>query len=60
MGRLVPQGHPASRRTLRELPEARRQQMSGTEFHHYTREQFVSEFFPDAEDKAAITAKLHI
>ena len=34
--------------------------MSGTEFHHYTREQFVSEFFPDAEDKAAITAKLHI
>jgi DNA-binding XRE family transcriptional regulator len=30
--------------------------MSGTEFHHYTRDEFISEFFPDAGDKAAITA----
>ncbi len=27
-----------------------------SEFHHYTREEFLSEFFPDAGDKAAIAA----
>ena len=30
--------------------------MTGNEFHRYTREEFLGEFFPDAEDKAAITA----
>ncbi len=29
-----------------------------SEFHHYTREEFLSEFFPDAEDKATIAAGL--
>ncbi len=30
--------------------------MSNSEFRHYTREEFLGEFFPDAEDKAAIAA----
>ena len=30
--------------------------MSSTEFHHYTREEFLGEFFPDPADKAAIAA----
>ena len=29
--------------------------MSSQEFHHYTREEFLDEFFPDAQDQAAIT-----
>jgi DNA-binding XRE family transcriptional regulator len=27
-----------------------------SEFHHYTREEFLGEFFPDAGDKAAVAA----
>jgi DNA-binding XRE family transcriptional regulator len=27
-----------------------------SEFHHYTRDEFLGEFFPDPADKAAITA----
>jgi hypothetical protein len=30
--------------------------MSSTEFHHYTRDEFLGEFFPDPADKATITA----
>ena len=30
--------------------------MSSTEFHRYTREDFLGEFFPDPADKAAIAA----
>ncbi|MDR2984879.1 MAG: helix-turn-helix domain-containing protein [Nocardiopsaceae bacterium] len=30
--------------------------MSGTEFHHYTGEEFLDEFFPDARDRASIVA----
>jgi DNA-binding XRE family transcriptional regulator len=30
--------------------------MSGTEFHHYTRDEFLEEFFPDTGDRAAIAA----
>ena len=29
--------------------------MSSTEFNHYTRDEFLGEFFPDPADKAAIT-----
>jgi len=28
--------------------------MSSSEFHHYTRDEFLGEFFPGTEDKAAI------
>jgi DNA-binding XRE family transcriptional regulator len=27
-----------------------------TEFHHYTRDEFIAEFYPDPADQAAITA----
>ena len=30
--------------------------MSGSEFHHYTRDEFLAEFYPDPADKAAIVA----
>jgi hypothetical protein len=30
--------------------------MSSSEFHHYTRDEFLGEFFPDAEDKAGVAA----
>jgi DNA-binding XRE family transcriptional regulator len=30
--------------------------MSSTEFHHYTRDEFLGEFFPDPADKPAIAA----
>ena len=30
--------------------------MSGSEFHHSTRDEFLAEFYPDPADKAAITA----
>ncbi|HEX9032773.1 MAG TPA: XRE family transcriptional regulator [Streptosporangiaceae bacterium] len=30
--------------------------MTSPEFHHYTRDKFLDEFFPDADDKAAIAA----
>ena len=30
--------------------------MSGSEFHHYTRDEFLDEFYPDPADKAAIAA----
>jgi DNA-binding XRE family transcriptional regulator len=32
--------------------------MSGAEFHHYTRDEFFDEFFPDAGDQAAIAARM--
>jgi hypothetical protein len=28
--------------------------MSGSEFRHYTRDEFLDEFYPDPADKAAI------
>jgi hypothetical protein len=30
--------------------------MSSSEFHHYTRDEFLTEFYPDPDDKAAIAA----
>ena len=30
--------------------------MSSSEFHHYTRDEFLTEFYPDPADKAAIAA----
>ena len=30
--------------------------MSSSEFRHYTRDEFLAEFYPDPADKAAITA----
>ena len=30
--------------------------MSGSEFHHYTRDEFLAEFYPDPADKAAVAA----
>src|SRR5947199_9195353 len=30
--------------------------MSSSEFHHYTRDEFLAEFYPDPDDKAAIAA----
>ena len=27
--------------------------MSSSEFHHYTRDEFLAEFYPDPADKAA-------
>jgi hypothetical protein len=30
--------------------------MSNSEFHHYTRDEFLAEFYPDSADKAAIAA----
>ena len=30
--------------------------MSGSEFHHYTRDEFLAEFYPDPADRAAVTA----
>ena len=30
--------------------------MSSSEFHHYTRDEFLAEFYPDPADKAAIAA----
>jgi DNA-binding XRE family transcriptional regulator len=30
--------------------------MSGSEFHHYTRDEFLAEFYPDPADKAAVTS----
>ena len=30
--------------------------MSGSEFHHYTRDEFLAEFYPDPADRAAIVA----
>lgn len=40
---------------LRGLPEKREWQIS-TDFHHYTRDEFLGEFYPDPADQAAITA----
>jgi hypothetical protein len=28
--------------------------MSSSEFHHYTRDEFLAEFYPDPADQAAI------
>src|SRR6516225_1590176 len=56
MGGLVPPGNPASRAALRGLPETRGHPMSSSEFHHYTRDEFLAEFYPDPADKAAIAA----
>src|ERR1700758_2253551 len=56
MGGLVPPGDPASRTALRRLPETRGHPMSSSEFHHYTRDEFLAEFYPDPADKAAIAA----
>src|ERR1051325_7703032 len=55
MGGLVPAGDPAGRAALRGLPETRGHPMS-SEFHHYTRDEFLAEFYPDPDDKAAIAA----
>jgi hypothetical protein len=30
--------------------------MSSSEYHHYTRDEFLAEFYPDPADKAAIAA----
>ena len=30
--------------------------MSSSEFHHYTRDEFLAEFYPEPDDKAAIAA----
>jgi DNA-binding XRE family transcriptional regulator len=30
--------------------------MSGTEFHHYNRDEFLAEFYPDPADKQAVAA----
>src|SRR5580693_8095873 len=57
MGDLVPPGDPAGRAALRGLPETTRGlPMSSSEFHHYTRDEFLAEFYPDPADKAAIAA----
>src|SRR5215471_13965156 len=56
MGGLVPPGDPAGRTALPGLPETRGHPMSGSEFHHYTRDEFLAEFYPDPADKAAIAA----
>src|ERR1700740_3715416 len=56
MGCLVPAGDPAGRAALRGLPEARGHPMSRSEFHHYNRDEFLAEFYPDPADKAAIAA----
>src|SRR6185437_12689787 len=56
MGGLVPAGDPAGRAALRGLPEARGHPMSSSEFHHYNRDEFLAEFYPDPADKAAIAA----
>src|SRR6266576_1149892 len=55
MGDLVPPGGPAGRAALRGLPETRGHPMS-SELHHYTRDEFLAEFYPDPADKAAIAA----
>src|SRR6516225_581723 len=56
MGGLVPAGDPAGRAALRGLPETRGHPMSSSEFHHYTRDEFLAEFYPDPAEKAAIAA----
>src|SRR5260370_11902734 len=56
MGGMGPAGDPAGRAALRELLEARGHLMSSSEFHHYTRDEFLAEFYPDPADKAAIAA----
>src|SRR6266550_1685416 len=56
MGGLVPAGDPAGRAALRGLPETRGHPMSSSEFDHYTRDEFLAEFYPDPADKADITA----
>src|SRR5260370_1399079 len=58
MGGLVPPGDPAGRAALRGLPETRGHPMSSSEFHHYTRDQFLADFYPDHADKVAIAAGL--
>jgi DNA-binding XRE family transcriptional regulator len=55
VGRLVPPGDPAGRAALRGLPQERGHQMS-TEFHHYNRDEFAAEFYPDPADKEQIAA----
>src|ERR1700751_4105650 len=60
MGGLVPPGDPAGRAALRGLPEARGHPMSSSEFHHYNRDEFLAEFYPDPADKAAIAARMGI
>jgi hypothetical protein len=44
----------ASPAALRGLPETR-DPMSSSEFHHYTSDEFLAEFYSDPADKAAIT-----
>src|SRR5689334_21896418 len=56
MGGLVPAGDPAGRAALRGLPETRGHPMSSSEFRHYNRDEFLAEFYPDPDDKAAIAA----
>src|SRR5262249_39261672 len=56
MGGLVPPGDPAARAALRRLPETSGHPISRKEFHHYPRDEFLAEFYPDPADKAAIAA----
>src|SRR5215470_9167322 len=56
MGGVVPAGDPPGRAAIRGLPETRGHPMSSSEFHHYTRDEFLAEFYPDPADKAAIAA----
>src|ERR1700733_7291632 len=56
MGSLVPSGDPASRAAVRGLPETRGHPMSSSEFQHYTRDEFLDEFYPDPAERAAIAA----
>src|SRR6266702_997608 len=60
MGGLVPPGDPAGRAALRGLPETRGHPMSSSEFHHYTRDEFLAEFYPDPADKAVIAARMGV
>lgn len=46
----------AGRAALRGLPETRGHLMSSSEFHHYTRDEFLAVFYPDPADKTAIAA----
>src|SRR5215204_201937 len=54
MDNLVPTGHPTRRSPVCDIPEGEGRIMSST--HSYDRESFLSEFFPDAADRAEVEA----
>src|ERR1700744_5073383 len=56
MGGLVPAGDTAGRGALTGVPEKRGHPMSSSGFHHYTRNEFLAEFYRDPAGKAAIAA----